>query len=414
MSPFQSTSLSQTGLKLSRKALLSLIVLVTNGFVWFFISFVVLGKVTQGLSNFENLLILTIDSVSTAIAALLGAFFPRTSGHIRLLKIWMATGGLVSLLPLIIDTTFFSAVFIAILWGITLGFGMPASMEYLTEKTTVENRGRVGATVFFVTFVGIFALGMLLDFLDYQMQIATLALWRLIGLAIFLLLNPPDISAVKKIPSYKKVITERPFLLYLSAWVMFSLVNYLSLPILNQHFGEDFVNVSATLESLITAMVAFPTGILCDRVGRKVLVMSGFVMLGLGYAVLGVFPESSAGWYFYTVVDGIAWGILGVVFFMIIWGDLAFELSSRKYFALGGLPLLFSNLLQRLIGPDIAQLIPVAAVFSLASFFLFLAVVPLIYAPETLPEKKIKERQMKKYIEEAKKIIEKKDKRKEA
>ena len=47
--------------------------------------------------------------------------------------------------------------------------------------------------------------------------------------------------------------------------------------------------------------------------------------------------------------------------------------------------------------------------FSLAAFFLFLAVVPLMYAPETLPEKKMKERQLKQYIEKAKKIKEKRD-----
>jgi hypothetical protein len=49
----------------------------------------------------------------------------------------------------------------------------------------------------------------------------------------------------------------------------------------------------------------------------------------------------------------------------------------------------------------------VSAAFSLASFFLFLAILPLIYAPETLPEKRIQERKIKKYAEEAKKVVEK-------
>jgi MFS family permease len=285
-------------------------------------------------------------------------------------------------------------------------------MEYLTENTTVENRGRIGATVFFATFLGIFALAIILDLLAYQWQMIILGAWRFAGLAIFTLLNPSEIFAGKKTPSYVNVVRERSFILYFSAWLMFSLINYLSAPILNNHFGEDFVNTSTILETLLTAIFAFPTGVFCDAVGRKKLVMLGFIMLGFGYAVLGVFPASSIGWYFYTVVDGIAWGILGVVFFMIIWGDIAYGQSSRKYFALGGLPLLFSNLLQRLIGPDLTALIPVTAVFSLASFFLFLAVIPLIYVPETLPEKKIKERQMKKYVEEAKKVAEKEIKEK--
>jgi hypothetical protein len=47
------------------------------------------------------------------------------------------------------------------------------------------------------------------------------------------------------------------------------------------------------------------------------------------------------------------------------------------------------------------------AAFSFASFFLFLAVLPLMYAPETLPQKNIEQRQLKGYIEKAKKVSEK-------
>jgi hypothetical protein len=54
-----------------------------------------------------------------------------------------------------------------------------------------------------------------------------------------------------------------------------------------------------------------------------------------------------------------------------------------------------------------AEVIPLSTAFSLASFFLFLAVVPLMYAPETLPEKTLRERELKSYIEKAKKIKEK-------
>jgi hypothetical protein len=44
--------------------------------------------------------------------------------------------------------------------------------------------------------------------------------------------------------------------------------------------------------------------------------------------------------------------------------------------------------------------------FSFASFFLFLAVIPLMYAPETLPEKTIKDRELKSYLEKAQKVKE--------
>lgn len=188
---------------------------------------------------------------------------------------------------------------------------------------------------------------------------------------------------------------------------MFALVNYLSIPILNNHFGENFTNSSATIEAIITAVFALVGGVLCDSVGRKLVAVSGFIMLGLGYAALGIFPYSLIGWVFYTAVDGIAWGMLGVVFFMTLWGDLAHENSAKKYYALGSLPLLLSSLLQRLVAPDLAASFLVTGVFSLASLFLFLAILPLLYAPETLPEKTMKARELRQYVEGAKKVKEK-------
>ena len=66
------------------------------------------------------------------------------------------------------------------------------------------------------------------------------------------------------------------------------------------------------------------------------------------------------------------------------------------------MPFLLSNLIEVLVRPFV-ELIPIAASFSLASLFLFLAVLPLVIAPETLPEKVIKERELKTYLEKAQK-----------
>jgi len=79
---------------------------------------------------------------------------------------------------------------------------------------------------------------------------------------------------------------------------------------------------------------------------------------------------------------------------------------KEKYYLIGVLPFLISSYIQILFTPY-AELIDVSAAFSLASFFLFLAVLPLLYAPETLPERKIKLRQLRKYVEKAKKVKEK-------
>jgi hypothetical protein len=73
---------------------------------------------------------------------------------------------------------------------------------------------------------------------------------------------------------------------------------------------------------------------------------------------------------------------------------------------LGGLPYLLSNFLSILIEPY-AKDIPTGMAFSFASFFLFVAVIPLMYAPETLPEKAMKDRELKSYVEKAQKLVQK-------
>jgi MFS family permease len=403
-----SNRVHRLSLGLSGKRILSLLVLVSNGFIWFFASSIMLAGFSSSFSYFYNFLILITNAGGTAAAVLVAGSLLERFANIRFLETWMAVGALASVVPLAVDMNNpFTVALVALLWGVTLGFGMPASMDYLTECTAVENRGRIGAIVFFVTLIGLFGLGMIFQPQNYQVQTIILGILRFAGLVVFFLLNPPRISTDRKIPSYLAIVRERPFITYFSAWILFALVNYLSVPILNRHFGEDFARSYATIESIIAAISVLVGGFLCDTVGRKIVVTAGFVMLGLGYAVLGVFPSLQIGWYFYTVVDGIAFGTLGVVFFMVLWGDLAYARSSKKYFALGGLPLLFSNVLQKLIGPDLASSVPVTAVFSLSSIFLFLAVLPLLYAPETLSEKKIKERELRRYLEKAKKIKEK-------
>jgi len=93
---------------------------------------------------------------------------------------------------------------------------------------------------------------------------------------------------------------------------------------------------------------------------------------------------------------------------MSLWGDLGQYQIKEKYYVLGGLPYLLANFLYVLIKP-IASSNPdtVSTAFTIASFFLFLAILPLIYTTETLPEKKIKERELNNYLQNAQKVKEK-------
>jgi MFS family permease len=171
-------------------------------------------------------------------------------------------------------------------------------------------------------------------------------------------------------------------------------------------YGENYYTF-ILFENVLVGVFAIVGGFICDTVGRKRLSITGFVILGLGYAILGVFPLNTLSWYIYFVIDGVAWGMLYVVFLFTVWGDLSFDKPSEKYYALASLPYILSNFLRFTFGPIIAAALSVYAIFSFAAFFLFLAVIPLMFAPETLPEKTLRERELRSYIEKAKRVREK-------
>jgi MFS family permease len=384
------------------------IFLLVNTLVWYFFSFTVLRGLIENtnLADIDILTIWTLNFCASAASALsstnIASLLKR---RIIFVFIWLFIGFLSSLSPLLINRSAISLYFISVMYGVSFGLGMPISMEYFAEATTIKNRGRFGGISFFgfallVFLLSVISTGNLVE------EALISAAWRGIGFLALFLVKPIEITN-KKVPSYISILGERAFLFYIVPWTMFCLVNYITIPVTCNFFGEDFVRLSSSVENLVVAVFAVVAGFLSDIFGRKRLSIAGFVMLGLGYATLGIYPGNMLSWYFYTLVDGIAWGILYVIFFIILWGDIANDRSSSRLYALGGLPYMLAWFMQTMAGYYIAEAISVYTIFSLASFFLFLAVIPLMYAPETLPEKTRRERELKSYVEKAKKIREK-------
>jgi len=280
-------------------------------------------------------------------------------------------------------------------------------MGYFADFTAIEKRGRFGGVIYFAIGIGMSLLWMtLIPLIHLAEQLMILAIWRGFALAIFLVLRRKEgYRKVTKNPSYVAILRRKPLLFFLIPWIMFCLVNSLMRPI----FPPDIVRMSMTIGSIIMGLSALVGGLFSDLVGRKRVVIAGFVMLGVGYAIVGIFLDQIS-YYVFTIMSSSAGGMFGAVFLMTLWGDLAEDMGPEKYYAIGGLPYLLSGFLQILIAPYIIELIPASATFSFASFFLFLAVLPLSFAPETLPEKVVQERLVRKYIEEAKKAKKKSEK----
>jgi MFS family permease len=383
----------------NRSTLVS-IILVVNAFVWYYTVLVQLQAVIT------DVLILAVHFAGLIFSALLGASLAKKIERAKLLVFWMSLGVASSLALFALDTASIAIIsLLALLLGVSLGLGMPTCMSYYTDCVPVENRGRVSGITMLLSGIGIFAFG-IAPISDILIVGVVLSVWRLSSILIFVWAKSlRSVERKKSFSSYKSIFSQQSFVLYFVPWVMFSLVNYIAVP-----FQP---NPNAAASDLMLIQISFMGifavlgGFFLDTVGRKRIAIAGFALLGLGTAVMG-FSTDILITYFNAVIDGIAWGFLLVLFVLTLWGDLSYSSSSEKYYAVGVLPFFASRFIELTISPYIIRNIQsTATLFSITAFFLFLAVLPLVYAPETLPEKTVKDRGLKSYMEKAKKVKEK-------
>jgi len=385
------------------------ILLVLNSFVWYVLTYVSFNTIVNelGLLETEKLSLFTTYFLGIAASAIFGSkFFPRA--RVKFLYLWLFMGAVAtSLLITVSSNGMLVNLLFALFLGISIGIGLPSCLSYFAESTYIENRGFVGGITWSGVGFTVLFFVFLMNALGRWEAIVALTIWRFFGGFGFLFLTRQHKElGVQKSPSYLELVRKREVLLYLFPWVMFSLINFAEAPLLERVFGAESFTFVGLVEYVFAGIFAIVGGIVADVVGRKRVVITGFVMLGIEYAALSIFSDSSVTLYLFMTLDGITWGLFFSVFFMAIWGDLGESHEKEKYYALGGLPFLLANFVSVLISPYASDISPTAA-FSFASFFLFLAVLPLMYAPETLPEKKIRERELKGYIDKAKKTREK-------
>jgi len=382
-------------------------IMVINIYSWFFPLYIFfeenLNNIIGEYSTFQY--VIGVHYLTALISAFVGVFVvDRINNRDQVLISWMLIGAAASLslifVPIINSHPYLYLV--SFLLGVSLGLGFPSCLAYFADYN-VENIGKRAGMTFFVSGFGILIVGSATTFLPFNVSIAVFAIWRIIGCALFLFIRPKRKKETRSNVSYRFILEQKAFILYFIPWIMYCTINYLEASLLKGFFGPEFSYFVPVAEFGIAGLVALVSGYLSDIIGRKLVIAFGYVMLGIGYAFLGLFPGNIISWYLYVIVDGVALGIFALAFFIVMWGELAAERSKEKYYLLGEMPWLVLSYLGIVVKPYIV-FIPVSSAFSLAALFLFLAVLPLMYAPETLSEKKIKERELRQYVEKARKI----------
>jgi MFS family permease len=280
-------------------------------------------------------------------------------------------------------------------------------LNYFRELIPIEKRGKMGGITFLAIVIGAIFFMAVVPELDPTANAIVLAAWRGWSLVVLYFVREPKktfegLSDRKE--AYHGFPWNRTFFLYFTTWFMFALVSGFGSNIIT-FYGGNYRGQLRLVEPAISGFSALITGAFSDWIGRKRVITFGFVSLGLAYAVLGLAPEMWFSWFFFYMIDGIAMGLLWVPFIVVLWGEISRN-GIEKAYAIGEAPYFLTGIVSSLLAP-FTSFIPRTSAFSLAALFLFVAVIPLMYVPETLPEKKIKERELKMYIGEAKKIKEK-------
>lgn len=400
----------------SFKRLLSSSVLLFNAFTWFYI---LRGVMRATLTDDTTILFFAAFDTMVILSGILGAFLSNRTKRIYILYSWIILGVAATLLTAFLNEAItLNLLTVTLFFGFAFGFGIPSGLAYFADSTVYENRGSAGGLLFMLSTLLSFVFFALFGENLFWTLVAT-TVWRAAGLITLISLRTGEIKADhKESTSFKSILSNRSFLLYIVPWLLFCLVDnvekpyFIALARMSGAAGEAFIAQDEIIEPIIGLVFAVIGGFVADKIGRKKVVLYGFIALGITFAALSVAPTYQIPfWYITSAIDGISWGIFYVMFVLVLWGDVSPPSSIReKYFALGGIPFFFAELVGKLVYQSVSVSVPIQtiyAAFPIASFFLFLAVVPLMYAPETLPEKKLKEREMKQYLEKAKKVKDK-------
>lgn len=391
---------------IARKDFFTVFTLSLNALVGPYIALIIMNGVLSDLNitYTQNLIIWAVHYTTIIGSGIAGSILSKKIGRLNFLYLWMIFGVISSLLLVPLNNfTVIYVLTISTLLGISVGLGMPSSLAYFADCTSVENRGKVGGIILLFTNLSAPLFVISLMPFNLMVKLIVFAIWRGFGLIIFFLKPEEKISSeIKRKTSFISIFHNKSFILYFIAFSMFHLIDRFEAPILRNFFG-DFYSFMLIVNPIIGGFSAFIAGLLSDWIGRKRVILYGFVTYGIAYAIIGIAPTVLFSRYFFAVVVSMSIGILWVTSILILWGDLSQSGTREKYYVIGLIPFAFTNIIQQ-FSAQYVTMIPATGTFSLASFFLFLAVLPLLYASETLPERKIKLRQLRAYIEKARKI----------
>jgi len=270
--------------------------------------------------------------------------------------------------------------------GIFFSIGQLAFFTFFWSLAASVEKGRVGGLIGFFTLPITYSISWMAEAFDF------------FGIVMLSVIVSSGTLAIKLLESEKKTLLstkkneqeyhpeKKTIILYSLPWILFSLINAslarnISLYI-SQSIPSYLYVILLVLQITASGFGALVGGIIADLFGRRLSIGFALTLYGISSAIGGFFITYEL-LYFMYFVNGLSWGILMVMYFFVVWGDLANKESCAKMYSIGliisylamGVGLLFSY--------QIAQ-IPLIVSSLLSCVLIFLSNIPLVLASELL------------------------------
>ena len=386
--------------RFSSKRFAAAILLTSGTLAWFFLIQFNIGNL---FTNAAALLFYVFAAVSAIAASLISG---KVDNRIFIFC-WIALGVLSTVLLTLFPQRVFMP-FLSSLLGLSLGLGLPSTMAFIADCTFIEERARISGITIFGTFgLAIFVM-ITTRILDFGLSTLIL-LFALVRSTSFLalVLDKFDEKNMRKEevprPDYKDFVS------YIIPWMMFIFVSMLAWNLIPQDQYTSAVTVGQMFRFICIAVFGFISGFIADRFGRKPSIIIGLIVLGVSFAILGQ-GMSESNVIVYLTTSGVAWGSFFAMY-LVIPGDLSISGSREKFYALiTVLPMILLGSVPFI--PGLADFTRYSSSFSqILSLILFLSIIPVLRAKETLPDIKMRERRLKDHVEKVGKLVSKSKKK---
>ncbi len=404
-------------IRITPKKLAAAILLNSGTLAWFFLliiymwdisAWVTLNNEFWGYYNIGPSLFLGFAVLWSIIASFAGGKVNRRN----LLISSVALGTLSTIVLIMFQGTVLATVTI-FLMGVSFGLGLPSSMSLVADYTAVEERARVsGAIILFAFLLAFASMAAIRIFnLEISYLVLLLALLRSTSFPAFVIDKCSRQEVTNMAVTHLSIDAYKQLALYLLPWMMFVVVSSMAWNLIPEN--SEAAAIGTVYRYIFIAVFGLLSGVVADRFGRKQPIIMGLVVLGISFALLGFFGITDTNVIIYLALSGVAWGSFFVLFGAIP-GDLSAVGQREKFYGLGYI-LPVAVLVCFSVIPGRAALVGQSAslVSQIFSVILFLSIIPVLRARETLHESNIQERRMKEHVEKVGKTVQKSEETKQ-